>query len=258
MKIIRHQVIDSTNREAARLIATGQSGDSVIVSERQTAGQGRYDRRWESRSNLGLLFSAIRTVKINLENLPQATLVAAVAVADGIEATTGLAPKVKWPNDLLINGRKICGILVENPVGYSNNRDDVHTLVFGVGINVSQQTTDFSSELTDRATSLAIALEGKEIDKVLLLEAVVQKLDEWLAVWSTQGFTSIRDAWLSRNCTIGQRILLSDAATAEYGEAIGLTPDGGLSIRFDSGIVQNVDAGEISFARQDDLSAPLR
>ncbi len=257
MTLLKYEVLDSTNREAARRIMAGQTENVVIVADCQTAGQGRYDRQWESRPSLGLWISIIRTIEIDLQKLSQATLVAAVAVAEGIEKSSGLAPQVKWPNDLLVNGGKLCGILVENPGAYLHSaQTNTHTLVFGIGINVSHQQADFAPELAQKATSLSLTL-GREIDKENLLTAIIEQLDKWLVVWTSRGFEDVRKAWLARNCTIGQRVLLSDAAASDYGEAIGISPSGTLTIRLDSGVIQNVDTGEIQFCPPDNLSTPL-
>ena len=161
-RIYKVQSVDSTNSEAERLIRSLGINDAhqlAVVADMQTSGKGRRERNWFSPPGAGLWCSAALVPEIQIEHLAQLTLVAAVAVSDAVEALTGARLGIKWPNDLLHEGKKVCGILTETvplPQGDDESDTERTPVVIGIGVNLNQREEDFPAELRDAATSLAL------------------------------------------------------------------------------------------------------
>ena len=153
--------VDSTNDEAKRLAEAGAVHGTLILAKKQTAGKGRRGRSFESREGDGLFMSLLIRADLAPERASMLTLVMGMAVTKALEELTGLHPQIKWPNDVVISGKKICGILTE----MSMQMDCINYLVLGVGVNIHNR--DFSDELSDRATSVHIE-QGKEISLSLI------------------------------------------------------------------------------------------
>ncbi len=184
-RVIPFDEIDSTNTYA---LAQGQIGD-VIVADRQTLGRGRLGRSWFSEPGLGLWFTAV--LDDPTEGL---TFAAALAVREAVAARCAL--KIKWPNDLLCDGKKVCGILVESRGG---------TTALGVGLNVHHRREDFPEELQEKAGSLS-SVAGGEWDRAALLRDVLNALDQKVILLTSGGFDTIRATWAEACDLIGRRI----------------------------------------------------
>jgi len=247
--ILRHSELDSTNREAARLLARGTLADkTVIVADGQSAGQGRSSRIWESSTGMGLWMSAIRHIPLPPERLPQSTLVLAVAVTEVLALCAGRTPKIKWPNDLLFDGRKCCGLLVET--GSSPATDGAVPLIMGIGLNLYQQEEDFPKPLQGKAISLSQAC-GRAPDKQRLLQAILASLDNWLRRWIIDGLDEVREVWLRHNDTLGRSMTVPGENEALCGIACGLDTDGPLLVRMPDNGIRRIDSGEIRFLDAD-------
>lgn len=245
--LIYFDSIDSTNREAMRRIMDGHYDSVVIQANNQTAGTGRFSRKWEYENGKGLSFSFVRSLQIESSLLSQSTLVVAVAIVEAIKATTGVETKIKWPNDLLVNGKKLCGILVECIFPPKNEHHDA-VGIFGVGLNVSHQLDDFSEELKQRATSLYLetnCLPNKE----QLFRNIIEKMDEYIDRWLNFGFSSIRDEWIKHSCMLGKKIFLLEGNEKVDGKVLGLSEKGALVIETNNGIIREIDTGEVQIAR---------
>ncbi|MEW6776847.1 MAG: biotin--[acetyl-CoA-carboxylase] ligase, partial [Bdellovibrionota bacterium] len=158
---------DSTSSQAARLADEGAPHGTLVIAEQQTKGRGRLGRSWASPPGTGLYFSLVLRPKIELHRAPQLTLLAATAVASAIERTANLSPQIKWPNDLLLDGKKFCGILTE----LSGDPDRVRHVILGIGVNVG--TKKFPKEIAPLATSLRLALGKEPPPRALLLAALL-------------------------------------------------------------------------------------
>ena len=240
--VLRHATLDSTNLEARRLIERGETGKRLIVADAQTNGQCRHDRLWESPAGKGIWASFILPVAVPLETLPQSTLVLAVAVREGIMNATGVSVSIKWPNDLLGNGKKCCGLLVET--AYTENSEH-SPLILGVGINNKHEKNDFPEYLQDAATSLSMLSDGKDFCRKEILRHLTASIAAWFATWEEQGFSPVRAAWLAGNCTIGNRIALPEGYGHSFGTAYDLEGDGALVALTDDGTALRIDSGEI-------------
>ena len=234
--IMRLASVDSTQSEAFRLAAAGAADGAVVVADTQESGRGRRGRGWHDVPGESLLVSLLVRPRLAAAALPQLSFVAAVAVAEAIETTTGLAPRLKWPNDVMARGRKLAGILLESRPGGAADP----AVVIGIGVNLGQRS--FPEELADRATSVLLET-GRTPDRDAVLEALLAAFDRWRARLERDGFTAVRDAWRSRTETLGRRVSVEGVA----GTAVDIGEDGALLVD-DGGRVRRVVSGEIDAA----------
>jgi len=239
--IFYEEILDSTQPTAHRLAQEGAKEGTLVICEEQTAGRGRMMREWQSQRGKGIWMSVILRPDVPTHKAPQFTLVAAVAVARGIEDITGVRPAIKWPNDLLINGLKCTGILTE----MQSEPDLVNALIMGIGINVNHEEQDFPEEIQGIATSLKLQA-GKEIDRAQLTARILFYLERYSAEYVTEGFEKIKKQWESYSCTLGQRIKATTLCDVLIGEAVEITDDGVLKIKLDNGEIKGVYSADIS------------
>jgi BirA family biotin operon repressor/biotin-[acetyl-CoA-carboxylase] ligase len=225
-KMFVFETIDSTNACARTLGDAGTQEGAVVVTNFQTSGRGRLGRIWLAEPDANLLFSVLLRPRISVDVSGQLTLYASVAIARAIEQCVGEPVECKWPNDLLLNGKKFCGILLEN----SSQQSELSYAVIGAGINVNQQT--LSPEIASRATSLCIET-GKTFDRKKVFQVVLQELD-LLYKSAREGDFSFIEA-----VTVQQH----DHTIA--GTALRLNHDAGLVISTSEGI-QTIYAGDIT------------
>jgi BirA family transcriptional regulator, biotin operon repressor / biotin---[acetyl-CoA-carboxylase] ligase len=237
VRLVAHEVLGSTNAEALRLARGGEHGPLWIVAERQTAGRGRRGRNWISEPG-NLFATLLLTAPAPRERWPELSFVAALAVHDAIlELANELGPglAIKWPNDILLAGAKIAGILVE-----AGDGGEAGAVVVGVGINCTSHPT-----VTDQpATDLAVA--GVRLSPQTLFAALARKMLARLTQWdSGQGFAAIRADWLARATGLGEgvRVRLPDGEIAGRFEA--LDHQGALVLRLADGRVMTIAAGDV-------------
>ncbi len=194
-EIVVFEETGSTNDVAARAGDDGQAEGLVIFAEKQRAGRGRLGRVWESPPRQGLWFSVLLRPSVPVERWTELTFCAALAVAETAELHTGRPARIKWPNDVLMNGRKIAGILLE-----SHQRQNPGFVVVGIGVNVLQAEEDFDPELRQRAGSLVmIADQPSHIERRTAAASLLRNLEEHYNGWPA-GFSSIREACEQRGC----------------------------------------------------------
>ncbi|MGH2568888.1 MAG: biotin--[acetyl-CoA-carboxylase] ligase [Bacteroidota bacterium] len=237
-KVFVFESIDSTNTCAKTLAETGMEEGAVVVSDYQTEGKGRFGRSWLSEPGKNLLFSTILRPRLHKEQAGLLTFYAAVSVARALEAVSKLRVECKWPNDLLVNGKKCCGILLENSFG----KDRLDHSVVGVGINVNQR--DFPDNGLSNATSLAREL-GKDIDRKKLFQTILRELDLLYSDVLNGSFSRIVLEWNNRCTMFGHEVRIIREGTTVYGTAIGLHTDGGLVVETSRG-KEIVYAGDVS------------
>ena len=247
---ISFDTLDSTNLEAKRMIqdhTTAQSmHGTIITAELQTGGKGRLGRAWESPKGTGLWFTAVIEPRTTLAEASLYSFVAALSVAEAISQTTGLSPKLKWPNDVLLQGRKLCGILLEL-IPYDKT---TYYLAIGIGINVYQTKEEFPPELQEKAISLAMS-SNQHIDRTLLLNNILQQLQKNCALLETQGFAPVREQWIARSAIIGMEVSVQQHGTPLYtGIAEDIAMDGSLLVRTKDGL-QTVTAADVSLRSRD-------
>ncbi len=231
--------IESTNDEAKRAAKEGAAHGTVFIAESQTKGRGRQGRTWVSPPGENLLFSVLLRLACAPARLPPLALVCGLAVRDAIaRAVPAAEPKVKWPNDVLVGGRKISGVLVEATLSGSR----VDAVVVGIGINVYTRT--FPDELADRATSVALeaARHGAPPpDRAAILADVVAGLDRDVAHVAARGLGLVHARLTAADALVGARV----AFEAGTGIARGIDLDGRLLVETDDGTKVRVAAGEV-------------
>jgi BirA family biotin operon repressor/biotin-[acetyl-CoA-carboxylase] ligase len=230
----------STNDVARDLGRKGERSGFVVAASRQTAGRGRLGRKWESLPGRGLYVSILLRPKLALAEASRLPILASVAAADAVEVVTGLRPQLKWPNDLLVRGRKLGGLLVET----ETSGRQLDFAVIGIGLNVRHAEGDFSPEVRELATSLYLAT-GHLYRRADLLVALLKAFDKRL----TRPFAEAREAWSASSLTLGQRIELNTGRGRKVGQAMGLDDSGALLLRNDSGEVEVISAGDMQALR---------
>jgi BirA family biotin operon repressor/biotin-[acetyl-CoA-carboxylase] ligase len=243
--ILRFDSLPSTNTEAARQAAAGAAEGLCVVAREQTAGRGRRERAWVSPKDAGLYFSVVLRPRLEASRWPLITLTAAVAVRDALVEACGLKTDIKWSNDLLAGGRKVCGILaeaIETPRG--------RACVLGVGINLTESA--FPPEISARATSVE-AETGARPDRDALLAALVRQLAlRYEQLHEPGGAEAAVRAWSAASSyAAGKRVrvTLGDGAAIE-GTTRGLEADGALRVELDGGEIRSVRAGDVTALRQ--------
>jgi len=227
-KVFSFDAIDSTNTCAKTLAIAGMEEGTVVIAEYQTAGRGRFGKLWQAESGSNLLFSLIIRPTLDNKKVGLLPLFAVAGVALAIESITGLHCECKWPNDLLLNGKKCCGILMES--AFQNNSLDY--AVIGIGLNVNQKS--FSKDLEDRATSLNIEC-GKEFDSVYVFRQIMTSLESLYMEVRIGNFDTTLKRWKSRIAMFGKQITLTQANKETRGHVIALAADGGLILETTEG-----------------------
>ncbi|MDF2937089.1 MAG: bifunctional biotin--[acetyl-CoA-carboxylase] synthetase/biotin operon repressor [Paenibacillaceae bacterium] len=223
--------VDSTQNVAQRLIRDGAPEGTLVLAERQTAGRGRLGRHWHSPKGKGIYMSLVVKPAIPLHLTPHLTLLAAVALNRAIrKVVPEVEPGIKWPNDLLIGGKKISGILLES----SAENEQLQYIVTGVGISCNLEREDYPEELAGKATSLLIE-SGRRVERAKLIAEFLGQLEELYGLYYAQGFSPIQTLWEASAVTLGQTVRSSDAAGSFEGTAIGLNEWGGLRLRLADG-----------------------
>ncbi|MCL6615511.1 MAG: biotin--[acetyl-CoA-carboxylase] ligase, partial [Firmicutes bacterium] len=236
--------VGSTNDEAKRLAAAGWPEGTLVVAEEQTAGKGRLGRGWLSPPG-GLWFSLILRPELSLAELGPLTILAAVALRRAILAETGFGPLVKWPNDLVANGKKLAGILAE--AGGELGR--VEAVILGIGLNVNQDEGDFPPPLRPHATSLRLLL-GRPVARVPLLRTFLAHFEE-LYLGEREGRRDYLVEAAAHSATLGRRVRVVTGGAAVEGTALRLDPDGALVLRTGEGTVR-ILTGEVEEVRAEE------
>jgi BirA family biotin operon repressor/biotin-[acetyl-CoA-carboxylase] ligase len=234
--IHRLGAVTSTQVEAALLASAGASDGTVVTATHQSAGRGRRGRPWLDAPGESLLMSIVLRPPIPPGRAPQLSLVGAVAVVDALRRT-GVTAAIRWPNDVMVGERKICGML---PEAVTTREGTLEHVILGVGLNVNQG--EFPAPLRALATSVRIET-GRPHAVGDMLGAVLASLDGWYGAFVEGGFAALLPAWLGRAQSIGRR---ARAADGREGVAVDLDTDGALLLRTDSGETVRVVAGEVT------------
>ena len=239
-RIEYHDQLDSTNRAAGELARQGAAEGAVVVADAQTAGRGRMGRRWESPAGENLYFSVLLTPDVEPARVPQLALVAAVAVHEGLaECCPEITAQIKWPNDILVDGRKVAGILCEA----SLEADRVHRVVLGIGINVNGRGVP--RELRATATTLRIE-GGREVSRPALLGAVLNHLEARYEGWLREGSLSGLLVFFERHSALNGRLVAAENRSGVVrGTARGVAPTGELVIETPDGALLHLLAGDV-------------
>ncbi|KAB3533799.1 biotin--[acetyl-CoA-carboxylase] ligase [Alkaliphilus serpentinus] len=237
--IIHFDTVDSTN-SYAKSIAEGQQTGTVIISEEQVGGRGRMGRQWSSPRGEGIFMSIILKPKISPLEGSKLTQIAAAAVCQAIRKVTGLEAKIKWPNDIVIEGKKVCGILTE----MSAELNEVHYLVVGIGVNVNN--TDLPDEIKDKATSLKVQL-GKDINRRDVVCAIINLFEPLYDDFVQDGtLEKTIEICRKESAVLGKSIIILQKDMEVKAKAIEITNEGLLKVQYEDGREDMIISGEVS------------
>ncbi len=248
--IIGHDVIsldkiESTNDAARRKFDEGASEGLAVFAEHQTRGRGRLGREWTSPPRSGLLMSVILTPGLKHERLSVLTTMAAVAVSEAIQEMASVPAMIRWPNDIMLRGRKLGGILVE---GWANAGSPA--FVLGIGLNINLAEEQFPAGLRPIATSLSIET-GRTLDRIEIARGLLRSLDRWYGEMRAGHDALISQHWRQRSSTLGQRITIVENGQRYTGRALDISLQEGLILQLDRGITRVFDASRVTVAKDD-------
>ena len=238
-KIQYFDTLDSTNTHAKHLATQGAPEGTVIIAGQQSGGRGRLGRSFSSPAGMGIYLSVILRPDCKPEELMHLTCAAGVAAGNAISSITGICPGIKWTNDLVLDKRKLGGILTELSVDHISGKAD--WVVVGIGINCCQKREDFPPEIRDMACSL----EMEPQDTAALCAALIAELEQ-LAGSLLSRKTEIMAAFAQRCVTIGSKISILRGDEVRHGTAVGVDADGGLQVLYPDGTKATVTSGEVS------------
>lgn len=236
--IIRLDETDSTNEYAKRFIEDGWSGDELIAitAQYQTAGKGRRGREWVSPPGTALMFSLMFKPKLDMDQCSMVTLIAAMAINKAM-ADIDVETQIKWPNDVIVGGKKICGILTEAVV-------DKGYMIVGCGVNLNQE--EFPEDLADKATSILIET-GDCVDEDSLLECIISHFEKYLEALNEAGnMSGLRDEYNEMLVNKASEVTVLDPQGEYNGISEGINDKGELIVKKEDGSLENVYAGEVS------------
>jgi len=239
-KIYYFESVASTMDTAFQLGLKGAGEGAIILTETQTKGRGRLGRSWFSPKYKGIYLSLILRPKILPGGAPILTLLSAVSICEAIKDITGLDTKIKWPNDIISNNKKLGGILTE----LSAETDKVNFVVIGIGLNVNNDKKSLISG------AVSLKNEKKEnINRIELLQEILRRIENNYLLLQRKGSSQIIDKWRENNITLGRRVKVYSQKEHFEGEAVDIDKDGALLLRNDHGMVQKITAGDVVHCR---------
>ncbi|WP_082686857.1 biotin--[acetyl-CoA-carboxylase] ligase [Bacillus sp. FJAT-27445] len=236
------ETVDSTQKLALALSAADAPEGTLVVADEQTSGRGRMDRKWHSPKGSGIWMSLLLRPDIPPQRAPQLTLLTAVAVARAIEEASGISVAIKWPNDILVNGKKITGILTEMQA----ESDRIHSVIIGIGVNVNQKNEDFPGELQGIATSIALET-GQEARRSMIIREFCSQFEKLYLIFLEKGFYPIKLLWESYAQGMGSRVRARTYSGVIEGKALGITNEGVLQLEDVSGRIHQIYSADIDF-----------
>ena len=234
----------STNDVIEKLARDGVREGAVVFAESQTKGRGRLGRKWMSPTRKGLWFSILLRPQLNPQEATQLTVASATALRRAIKTITGLDSEIKWPNDLLVDGKKIVGILTE----MSAEVDRVRHVILGIGVDVNQDVAEFPEELRKLATSLKIA-SGEPICRAELAVEILRELDFDYTRITSGKFSAVADEWEAGCITIGRNVTVLIGDRKMRGRAEALDDDGALLVRTEHGHLERIIGGDVTLEK---------
>jgi len=231
--------IDSTNRKAKELANRGTPEGTLVISEKQTKGRGRKGRSWFSPSHDGIYISLILRPDIPPDEAPKISLLTAVTVAETLLSLTPLDVKIKWPNDILINEKKVAGILTE----ISTELDVINHVVVGLGLNVNTQ--NFPEDIFKRATSVYMET-GERFSRVKIIREYLKQIEKYYDLFTKRGIAPVIKRWNELTHMIGRRVMVEVVGNKHVGKAQGLDADGFLILKDDRGRTHRIISGDVT------------
>ena len=234
----------STNDVIEKLARDGVKEGAVVFAEAQTKGRGRLGRKWISPAKKGLWFSVLLRPDLRPQEATQLTVASAAALRRAIESNTGLKAEIKWPNDILIRGKKVAGILTE----LHAEVDRVKHVILGMGVDVNLSPGDFPPEVRKLATSLKAEL-GKPVSRPELAVAILRELDRDYARVCSGRFAAVAEEWEKHCATLGRRVAIRMGTRQIRGRAESLSEDGALLLRTDHGHLERIVGGDVTLEK---------
>lgn len=234
--VVYYKTVDSTNNAAKN---TDCKEGTLFLAETQTKGKGRMGRQWVSERGCGIWMSIVLMPPIKAEHINQLTLVTGLAVCETLTELCKLPFKIKWPNDIVIEGKKVCGILVE---GIAENGKPVK-VIDGIGINVNRKK--FTAELADKATSLYM-LTGKKADRAKIINKFAEIFENYYKEFLNNGIINIMEKYKALCITLNSEITAIKDGKKIDAVAVGITDNGELTVKKEDGTTLNINSGEVS------------
>jgi len=231
----------STNDVVEKLARDGVKEGVAVFAESQTRGRGRLGRKWVSPARKGLWFSVLLRPHLRPQATTQVTVASATALRRAIACQTGLQPSIKWPNDILLEGKKAAGILTE----LSAELDQIKYVILGIGVDVNLNASEFPTELREQATSLKVEL-GKAISRAELAVRILRELDTDYARLARGEFGALADEWEAQCSTIGRDVTILVGEREIRGRAESLGEDGALMVRTEHGHLERIVGGDVT------------
>ncbi len=239
-KIVSYEETDSTNDVATQLATQGMPEGTVVFAESQSKGRGRLGRSWVSPKGKSILMSVIFRPKLLPSQASQVTLMSAVAVAKMIEKETGLAPQIKWPNDILIEGKKVAGILTE----MQSETDQVRFLIVGIGVNITVPAESLPENATSIYLETAYSVQRTAF-RIQLAQELLRQLEAGYDLLHDGKWEAIQQEWQHRSFLTGKHVNVRCMERQIEGTVTGLDPDGSLLVRLDHGLTERIVAGDV-------------
>lgn len=233
--------VDSSNNLAKALANEGAENGLLVVAEEQGAGKGRLSRGWISPYAKGIWFSVVLRPPFLPEEASKCTLLAAVAVVKAINKIPGVRAAIKWPNDILLLGRKLVGILTEMNAEFGH----INYVVIGIGINTNATPDDYPEEVRELAVSVCDAAKA-DFTRVDLLCDILKNMEELYEAAVSEGFGAVLQEWREYSCTLGQQVKVIAPDVTYFGTAVDIDSEGLLLVRKEDGSVEKVVAGDVS------------
>ena len=243
-ELFLYREVSSTNSIAQVMARSGASAGTIVLSSSQTSGMGRMKRQWACPAGQGILMSMILRPEISVQLVPQLTLLCGVVVAEAIRKTTGCEAGIKWPNDIVIGGKKVCGILAQSSFSGSGPS----YVIVGVGINVNQTRDQLPPDCKETSTSLKLEL-GRKISRLRVLEQFIVLWDEYFGGFLKGGHQFLRPKWITNNVTLGREVSINKENGLRHGLALDISERGGLIVRFCDGFSEEFLAEDLSLGR---------
>lgn len=236
------QQVDSTNLYAKRMAEDDFIEGTVVIAEEQLKGKGRLGRAWVSPKEKGIWMTIMLKPKINTADAAKITLLAACAVCKAIEEKCGVYPKIKWPNDIVLNGRKLCGILTE----MGAEQDEITYLIVGIGINANLEEQDFPPELQEIATSIRIE-KGSPIIRKDLAAAIINEFENhYKAFIVSSSIKSFNEEYKQKSAVLGKEVRVISSTMQLIGTVTDISPEGQLILKLEDGSLREIISGEVS------------
>jgi BirA family biotin operon repressor/biotin-[acetyl-CoA-carboxylase] ligase len=243
-EIYHYRELSSTNSIARHMAQSGAPEGTIVMSRVQTAGRGRMARQWTSPPGKGILMSLILRPDISIQFVPQLTLLSGVAVAETIRNATGCAAGIKWPNDVVLKSKKLCGILAES--SFSKGAPD--WVVIGFGININLDPDDLPPDCQTSSTSLKIEL-GHRVSRLNILSEFINVWEKHYQGFLKGGHDYLRPHWIQNNVTLGKSVTVSREKESFNGVAVDISERGGLVVRLTNGDMKEFLAEDVSIGR---------